>query len=85
MSDFETMIESVIEKKLEKADTNRLDDREEILSAQDAVEYIGGISYGTLLRECRKGTIPCFRIGSRVFIRKKSLISWIEQQEKHAI
>lgn len=54
-----------------------------VFTAQEAVNFLGGrISYGTLMRECRQGNMPCFHIGQRVYFRKSSLIRWIEEQEK---
>lgn len=54
-----------------------------VFTAQEAVNFLGGrISYGTLMRECRQGNMPCFHIGQRVYFRKSSLLRWIEEQEK---
>lgn len=54
-----------------------------VYTAQEAVEFFGGgISYGTLMRECRQGNVPCFHIGNRVYFRRSSLVRWIEEQEK---
>ena len=54
-----------------------------VYTPQEAVEFFGGgISYGTLMRECRQGNIPCFHIGNRVYFRRSSLTKWIEEQEQ---
>lgn len=53
-----------------------------IMTAAETVEFLGGgLSYSTLIRECHRGSIPCFRIGKQFYFRKSSLLEWIEQQE----
>ena len=55
----------------------------EILTPYEAVDFFGGeVSYSTLMRACRCGNIPHFKIGSRVYFRKIKLMEWIEAQER---
>lgn len=57
-----------------------------VFTPQEAVEFLGGgISYSTLMRECRKKTIPCFHIGNRVYFRRSSLLEWIKAQEEYSL
>lgn len=79
-----------IEKEIRKAVAEQLHDmdtagyqEDQVLTAYEALEYFGGgLSYATLMRECRKGNIPCFRIGTKVFFRRNKLLEWIRQQEE---
>lgn len=86
---LEKIINEVIEKRVgeivdQKSTLGQTDHT--VFTPQEAVEFLGGgISYSTLMRECRRGGMPCFHVGKRVYFRRASLIKWIEQQENGII
>lgn len=82
---LEKIINDVVEKRvseLKGAKQPILEDNAVVFTPQEAVEFLGGgVSYSTLMRECRRGNMPCFHVGKKVYFRKNSLIQWIENQE----
>lgn len=86
---LEKMINDVIEKRVNEilSQQNIVSENDNtVFTPQEAVEFLGGsISYGTIMRECRRGNMPCFHIGSKVYLRKVSLLHWIEDQENKEI
>lgn len=83
---IEEIIKQTIDERIGEIITNNnvyMESDNTVYTAQEAVDFFGGgISYGTLMRECRQGNIPCFHIGNRVYFRRSSLIKWIEDQEQ---
>lgn len=80
-NEIRRMVKAAIQDELQNVDVTEEDD---VLTAQEAIDLIGGrISYSTIMRECKKGSLPCFKIGSKVFIRKSRLMHWIEDQERN--
>lgn len=54
-----------------------------LLNVAEAREALGGICEKTLWSNTRpRGTIPCVRIGSRVFYDPRDLALWIEHQKE---
>lgn len=51
------------------------------ISGREACKIIG-CCYEHLLKECKAGRIPHFRIGNRYWFRVSSLVRWMEGQEK---
>lgn len=83
---LEKMITEAVEKRVDeilaqKNISSAIDNT--VFTANEAVDFLGGsISYGTIMRECRRGNMPCFHIGNKVYLRKSTLIKWIEEQEE---
>ncbi|MGN1097402.1 MAG: helix-turn-helix domain-containing protein [Clostridia bacterium] len=50
------------------------------ITPREASEILGCSEY-TLRQKVREGLIPHYRVGKRMFLRKSSLLSWIEEQE----
>ncbi len=50
------------------------------LTAKEAADYIG-VSYWSLLEECKRGLVPHLRFHRRVLFRKESLDQWLLQKE----
>ncbi|NLA11611.1 MAG: helix-turn-helix domain-containing protein [Firmicutes bacterium] len=53
------------------------------LLPHEAAEFLG-CGYDKLLQMCRRGLIPHYRIGRRVFFTKEKLVSWIDEQEERS-
>jgi len=47
------------------------------LTPEAAARYLGGISRDNLYRLARKGVVPHFRVGSRIFFNRAVLDEWI--------
>lgn len=50
----------------------------------EAADFLG-CKYDKLLQMVRRGELPHYRIGRRVFFTREGLIEWIEQQEKESV
>lgn len=82
---IEKAINDKIEEKFDEMAANLKEDVNEdvVMSAPDILSFLGGsMSYSTLIRQCHQGGIPCFRVGKQFFFRRKSILDWIEKQEK---
>jgi len=47
------------------------------MDPEDAARYIGGISRDNLYRLARRGVVPHFRVGRRIFFNRAVLDDWI--------
>ncbi len=45
----------------------------------DEVSKVFRVSRATAYRMAERGNIPCLRIGRRVIVPKKHLVSWVDQ------
>lgn len=54
------------------------------LNPIEATDFLG-CGYDKLMQMARKGEIPCYRIGRRVFFTKEALAQWIESQERESV
>nr|WP_188725097.1 helix-turn-helix domain-containing protein [Lentibacillus populi] len=49
------------------------------LTVHEVAEYLG-VSPDKIYMMVREKAIPCFRIGSRILLKKAAIDSWIEKQ-----
>lgn len=54
------------------------EDKPDILSIKDAAGILG-LSNGTMYKLVSKGEVPSRRVGHKIIITKKNLISYVEQ------
>ena len=53
----------------------------DLMDGKAAAEYVGVLSYWTILDLAKRGKLPHIRVGRRVFFRAEALDKWVRNLE----